>query len=1596
MGLPNKNSSVDIKDQIESAKKIADAIKGTTAPLQNLAAIVKGIQLKLIDPKDQQRLQQFVEVVSKTGFSNWSELNKVLKLSLGDLQKYRKEVDDINKLNEKQLKNDIERDDIAEEAYKRFKKEKKDKEEYFQLTDKLKNLEEQITVEMLKRLPVLDTFNSKVDELSNIQKTVLNNNTILNKSYQEISSNATAGLTALLEQMANAQVPNVIADSLQFPKEIVEGMLDEIDAVIEHMTTNFNSIDVGATVSRLTKSGELASEVLKTSFDQIIQGIASQAQIAPQLAEKIVEDLKNKLAGVESPQIFTPEEAAEVESLFQQAAAAGNTQLQSLVLLAAQAADAQEVLNQKIAATNDNLQNVTPTLVNAVSGFSSAMTDGVNALQSRVNSFMPSWLSQTLGIQSAFSQLNSGVQAAGQQMIATITSTGSVTAGLKVAFQTLNATILANPIGLIIAAAAALLSLIIQSQNSAAALSQEFGISRREAKEINGVFREMQMESAKTLVTQKDLTSVLKQHGDMYGRTLDMNNKSNQEALKFSSMLGRQFGVSAGEVYGMGQQFEQMGADQTLAQNITAWTAKAAELNGIPFKNITKDLAESSKEVALYFRGMPKQAAKSIIQIHKLGMTLKSMGAVMDKSLSIESFIKDMTELQIMTQGSANLGKFFDMRHSGASQADLAKEIAAQYDNMVASGQANEYTIRKFAEATGMSVEELEKGHKIRQMEGKLSKEQLAIAEKYMDKIDSATLENEAALAAKIDQLTAEEKMEAAMSKISASLKTAFLPAAEMLAEVFDGIGTAVDALTPVFQVLIALVKGMVLPFKVIVNLLTLDFKGAIDSAASAFGEFNGPLSLIKWTIVAIGGAIAVAFAVNKISSWGSALMGTLKNFKQNIQSVASGIKNLFGKGADAAAATTSTTTTAVQTGADTGKKVTESTSAVANAKEPKSVGAKLKEFLTNLAAGLKKMADTKVLKGAINLIPASAGLVIMIPGAIGAKLLEKVKGSKVKAALVGIAEGLERMGTAKVLVGSLALIPASIGLAIMIPGAIGAFLLSKIDGGKLKKSMVGLAEGIERMGTGKVLLGSLALVIASLGFIAMIPGAIGLLAIAALGGPASAGLIALSTGLAALGAVVMTGAGAVGLLALVGLAIGLAYALKVAGPAIQAFAPVLMKLVDMLGNILITAIKEVSKVLGGIAAVIRAIGGVIISIGLAISDIILSIGDAITNIGNSIANIIRTIFDGISQAIESVVSAIERLASIDGASLFVAAGGIAAIGGALAMFGGGGFLAGIGSAIGEFFGGDPIEKFKAFAEIGPSLQIAGAAMATLVAALNGFGASLDAASGEKLTSVSQGLIALVESFQKVNESLAEMGPGVLESFGAMISNFAGSDSITQLQEFAAMAPAIDAAATSINNLALSLNNLSTSISTLDVDKLQEIKIPAAGLDTSKGKKDTDKKGGFFGNILGEGFTEGLKGMFGFGGKKEATPQTPLQKTNTQIAGPTSNPISNSLLTAKPAAPVIPAGVTAQTAKPVTTQLTVPEKPLAGPTATPTAAGGTTPQTSQDGSTANINTTLKQLISSFQAFANRPVVVQIGDMELRDLNRKLKVYNNRG
>lgn len=217
--------------------------------------------------------------------------------------------------------------------------------------------------------------------------------------------------------------------------------------------------------------------------------------------------------------------------------------------------------------------------------------------------------------------------------------------------------------------------------------------------------------------------------------------------------------------------------------------------------------------------------------------------------------------------------------------------------------------------------------------------------------------------------------------------------------------------------------------------------------------------------------------------------------------------------------------------------------------------------------------------------------------------------------------------------------------------------------GGKASKGGMGigkglksLSEGLKSMGTGKVLFGALNLIPTSLGFIAILPGIPGMIAVSLLGGPAGVGLRLLGQGMSAFGKLVAQSAPfiALGILALAGLGaslIPLGYALAQAAPAISAFGDVLLGAFTGISTIITAAANGLVSLMSVItiekATAMLMLAGSLGTLGLALGGFSLALAAAGVGglLGGGIFNKINELVEQ-AEPLRMTASAMQLLAS--------------------------------------------------------------------------------------------------------------------------------------------------------------------------------------------------------------------------------------------------------------------------------------------------------------------------------------------------------------
>lgn len=340
--------------------------------------------------------------------------------------------------------------------------------------------------------------------------------------------------------------------------------------------------------------------------------------------------------------------------------------------------------------------------------------------------------------------------------------------------------------------------------------------------------------------------------------------------------------------------------------------------------------------------------------------------------------------------------------------------------------------------------------------------------------------------------------------------------------------------------------------------------------------------------------------------------------------------------------------------------------------------------------------------------------------------------------------------------------------------------------GDGIKKFLTNLAAGLKEMGSGKVLFGAANLLIAAIPLAVIAPIALMSSVLGLVGKPIELGLKFLAKGISHMGNTNVF-KGALGI-ALVGASIiPFAFAMKMfsevnwTSVGIGALALVGFTAAAFgLGALLSSGVGAALFTAGVIG--IGALGLALVPFGIAA----LAAGAGIKMLG-----------EGISESIDPIM----RLAEID---LTKTAIGITAVGAALAAFGGGSAAAGLGSFVGKFLGGDPIEKMEKLAAVGDKLKVTADSITAISQAAAQFSA---------VNSFSDAIIKLSESLVTLSSSINKFDAGGIAKL-SQISAATGTTTNTTTA-----APATSGVETKLDEL-ISLMKQGYIVATVDLDKM--------------------------------------------------------------------------------------------------------------------------------------------------------------------------------
>ena len=411
-----------------------------------------------------------------------------------------------------------------------------------------------------------------------------------------------------------------------------------------------------------------------------------------------------------------------------------------------------------------------------------------------------------------------------QSFITGLASTGSVgtaafgalSAGARTFMATLGPLLL--PL-LAIAAVVAGLKRGLEVDQEVSDFGKAMGMSREEA---SGVHHEMESIATETNVIGANTKELYGAYKEL-AKSMGVTKLANADMAESQVLLKNQIGLS-GEEAAEFQKLSMM-TGKTSEQNLAIIQAGVEASTGglMNYKDVSKDIAGSSKKMQAAYHNNIGALTKAVVQAKKLGMTLDEAGDISKNLLDFEKSIENEMTANVLTGKHMNMNTARQLALQGnvAEAAAEAVKQAGSYNDIIAMTPMQ---LEATAAAAGMTADQLLKSAESSKMFNDIAAEtgvQLdengSLTDEQLEK--AASLGNEAAKKLVTDKqsASAQEKLAALGDKllamfdeiVSGPLGEMFGILGDLATTVFPILGTALQIAFAPLKWTMQLVAGL-------------------------------------------------------------------------------------------------------------------------------------------------------------------------------------------------------------------------------------------------------------------------------------------------------------------------------------------------------------------------------------------------------------------------------------------------------------------------------------------------------------------------------------------------------------------------------------------------------------------------------------------------------------------------------------------------------------------------------------------------------------------------------------------------------------------
>ena len=538
----------------------------------------------------------------------------------------------------------------------------------------------------------------------------------------------------------------------------------------------------------------------------------------------------------------------------------------------------------KILATNiDQLSSMESIIHNIGSGFD------------YINSILPSGVGEFLGLNKVSLVLLESHKKGVKSFVESLSAGETKAVALGKYMAELKPSILGalNPMTLLVAGGILLFGFLKRTVDKYKEINESLKTSLIQSKAAFDVQLRTLTLTKNQFATMEDISQVQAEMIGSSGKVFDVIKSGNEQLTISLIEMGKAFGYGSTQATQMHKVFKNIGADDELSTNLQTNLGLMSEMAGLSPQIVSQDLIDSAEVVSTYFAGMPEKAAATVLQVRRMGMSLKQAGDIAQKMLRLDEFMTDMYELQAMSGGGIDFSSAFDKGLMGEIK-DMTKDIMENIGSTQRYNQMDFLTRTKIANTLGLSVDELGKSVKMHEQMAQFIGDERTNLEANIDRMGDISKMNKDEIKNRLQQLQSTDRLGMAWEKIKGVLISALIPVAEAFAD-------AIDAISPILDVVIGLlkgvgliikglapvVKGILVPFKMI-GLVIGQLSTGIEKFISGLSLSKDSLDKIYNIAYGIGAIIGTWFAITSAPKFFSFIISSIGSFIKLIPGIGS------------------------------------------------------------------------------------------------------------------------------------------------------------------------------------------------------------------------------------------------------------------------------------------------------------------------------------------------------------------------------------------------------------------------------------------------------------------------------------------------------------------------------------------------------------------------------------------------------------------------------------------------------------------------------------------------------------------------------------